>query len=271
MIMQRNRILEPGQTGVTGKDTRRYGPSRTDRKPPDEDKKKKREKIEGLLTEERDSQLQLYGCNFGLRKFRDTLIGYPLTTMEYWQETGWVPLYFPCIDVSKQGFFHDPRIQGQAQWLCEQVAAGRILIPDSFDTFSVDTKTFLLKGTVVLAEKQPYTLSRQIFEEIQREGKSTINMQTGIVFDVWEEKIRPALAEKLRVGLSKVRPKRVIEGFILQFYKKRWNPTGGERDVWEWYLEYLDTPFTRLRGNADSLDCGWYYDSLTAFYPLVEL
>jgi hypothetical protein len=126
-----------------------------------------------------------------------------------------------------------------------------------------------LKGIAVLVEKEPYDFSRQIFKKMRLERKSG-----GMDWpDVWDEKLKPVFAEKLRVKPSRLRLKRVVEKFVLQFYKKRLSRAQEEQDLWEWCLECLDTPFTRIRGNSLQLCCGWYYEDRldTSYYPLVEL
>ena len=268
------RIKGYGQTGVTGPDIARYGPqfkgsSGGGRDPDDYETKRKLEKIEKVLISERDSHLEIYGRNFELMDFKETLLKYPLKTMDYWESIGWELIYFPRIDVSKEKFFHDLEMTGQEKSFCDQIIAGKILTPCSFDTFSIEKEALLLRGITVLVEKEPYDFSRQILKKMRAEKKASIKDS----FDIWEERLQPVFAEKLRVDLQRVRLKRVIEKFILQFYRKKLNRKQEERDMWEWHLECFDTPFMHMRGNSFQLDCSWYYEgrSDTSFYPLVEL
>ncbi|MCX6760545.1 MAG: hypothetical protein NTZ84_00330 [Candidatus Nealsonbacteria bacterium] len=274
IVTLKNKIKGFGQTGVTGPDVARYGPQfknspRKDRDTVDCEDRRKLEKIENILVRERDSHLEIYGRNFELVGLRETLLKYPLEIMDYWESIGWELIYFPRINVSEEEFFHDLEIIGQKQSFREQAIAGKILIPRSFDVSDIDKEALFLKGTTVLVEKESYDFSRQISKKIRMERKANTRDSS----DIWEEMLKPAFAEKLRVEPSKVRLKRIIEKFVLQFYKKRLERKQEEQDIWEWCLECANTPFTRMRGNSFQLDCGWYYEDRldTSFYPLVEL
>jgi hypothetical protein len=268
-----NRIKGFGQTGVTGPDAARYGPQIKrfpDRgRDADDYSIRKLEKVEKILIRERDSHLEIYGRNFELADFKEILLNYSLEIMDYWESIGWDFIYFPRMNVSEENFFHDLEMVEGKQSFREQVSAGKILAPLSFDAFSIDKEALFLKGITVLVEKEPHVLSRQIIKKIRTENKAG----GGCSSDMWEDKLRPVFADKLRVEPSKVRLKRVVEKFILQFYIKRLNKEQEEQDIWEWCLECLDTPFTRIRGNSFQLDSGWYYDDRTdtSFYPLIEL
>ncbi|TFG35886.1 MAG: hypothetical protein E4H47_00350 [Parcubacteria group bacterium] len=274
IITKKNRIKGFGQTGVTGQDVTRYGPQikgipEESRDPINCEDKRKLEKIERILTRERDSNLEIYKRSFELVELKKTLLGYSFETMDYWESIGWELIYFPRINISEEKFFHDLEIGDQKQSFRDQVIAGKILTPCGFDDYKIDTEALFLKGTAILVEKDPHDFSRKIFRNIRMEKKEGIRDSS----DRWEEILKPVLAEKLRVDPSRVRLKRVIEKFVLQFYEKRLEREQEEQDIWEWCLECLDTPFTRIRSNSFQIDCGWYYDDRpdTSFYPLVEL
>ena len=271
---EKKRIKGFGQTGVTGPDLARYGPQfkgspRGGRDHFDYEAIRKLEKIEKILIKERDSHIEIYGRNFKLVDFKETLLKYPIEILDYWESIGWEPIYFPRINVSEEKFFHNLETVSQEQSFCEQVIAGKILVPLSFDVSIVDREALFLKGITVLVEKESYDFSRKILRKIREEKQPAV----GYPFGIWEERLKPALAEKLKVNPSRMRLKRVIEKFVLQFYVKRLDRKQEERDIWEWCLECLDTPFTRMRSNSFQLDCGWYYENRpdTSFYPLVEL
>ena len=274
IVTIKNRIKGFGQEGVAGPDVARYGPQSKDsplenREPFEHEDSRKLEKIETILTKERDSHSEVYGRNFELRDFKETILKYPMQTIDHWESVGWELIYFPPINISGEDFFHDLEITGQNQSFCDQAVAGKILIPCGFDDCKIDTEALSLKGISVLVEKEPHNFSRKIFRNIRMEKKEGGKGSS----DIWEERLKPALAEKLRVSPSRVRLKRVAEKFILQFYKKRLEKEQEEQDIWEWCLECLDTPFTRVRSNSFQIDCGWYYEDRpdTSFYPLVEL
>lgn len=274
IVTIKNRIKGFGQIGETGPDVARYGPQSTDsplenQVPIDHETRRKLEKIESILTKERDSHLEIYGRNFQLSDFKETLLKYPIGTMDYWESVGWELIYFPRINISEEKFFHDLETTGQDQSFCDQAIAGKILIPCGFDDCKIDTEALFLKGITALVEKEPHNFSRKIFRNIRMEKRERVKYSS----DAWEERLRPVFAEKLRINPSRVRLKRVVEKFILQFYRKRLEREQEEQDIWEWCLECLDTPFTRIRSNSFQIDCNWYYEDRpdTSFYPIVEL
>lgn len=268
-----NKIKEFGQTGITGQDVLRFG-NRPRRFPQERDRAdyiaaRRTEKIERILVKERDAHMEIYGRNFELKDFKDTLMEYPLDILEHWEATGWEIIFFPKMDVSKEPFFKDPKIGEENISFSEAAEAGKIMVPNSFDSFEQDKEALFLKGITVLVEKEPYDFSRSILKKIRIDIKAGQNYFS----DLWGDRIRPAYAQELKVDLSQVRLKRVAEKLVLQFYKKKLVRKQEEEDLWEWCFECLDTPFTRLRGNSSWFEPGWYYDHRpdTSYYPLAVL
>lgn len=280
--MNKSVVKKPGQTGLAGQDVRRYGGhnlptskiTEIKRRPDNKIEEEKSERIERILTRERDSHFRIYGRNFELVNFKETLCKYSLETIDYWESKGWDFIFFPRINISEQGFFHDLKVVGQEeQSFRAQVVAGRVFTRISFNGSEIDKDALFLKGNTILAERYPYDFSRKVFQKIRHNQKLSINADIRDSHDIWEEEMRPSLAEGLKVEPSMVRLKRVVEMFILHLYQKRLNRQKEEQEKWEWCQECFDTPFTQLRGNFFQLDYSWYYKDRTdaLFRPIVEL
>jgi len=218
-----------------------------------QEKKSETRLINEIIAKEEQCHLLFFGKTFDLTDFANILRKYGRRKIKFWQTLGLEPHFLPKVPMMPENNYPGWKIKPE-EWFYTQVKKGRIL--QEINGKLTKIKTVELGGISVLVdtrlkpdcnngkEWKNDNFCGPIIEKL-RKTKKIANYDPpfsrfNVSIDEWEEKIKPAIANRLKVNPNSVLLESVIIANIIpQMYPYMERKNDGKTKTWCWFEDYF--------------------------------
>lgn len=217
--------------------------------------------IDKIVGQERQCHLAFFGKEFDLTEFADTLKKYGEEKIKFWQNLGLEPHFLPKVSMMPNDNYPGWKIKPES-WFYQKIAEGKIFRRINGELKKVEIVA--LEGISVLIDarlKPNYVNGEQmwendnlcgpIIEKLRKAAKiADYNPQSSrfnVSADEWEDQIKPAISELLKVDLIVLEPA-IVANAVPQIYPYMPRKDDGNTNTWCWYEEYFEHRGFRLDG-----------------------
>lgn len=220
-----------------------------------------------LVLRQVECQALFFGRTFDLTPFITTLKSYGHKLVKYWRRLDFEPVFLPKVMMSSDVNYPGWKIKPE-KWLYQQSVEGQLFRLQN-NKLVVSNSVFELEGITALVDtrlKPKYDNGRQMYQNdcfepvilrLRSNGKLTDYTAgpQGSRFgtsadDEWEQVLKPAGAELLKLPADKIRFERAIEANVIPqlYYNYMPRNDDGTTETSVWYEEFFQSRDHRLSG-----------------------
>lgn len=223
--------------------------------------------LKQILERERQCHRDFFGQEFDLGNFRYILRKHGLEAVIRWQGLGLEPHFLPAVTLSQNVDFPGWKVKPK-DWYYQRVAEGKVFLRQKDGALNPDKEAYKLTGTTVLVDtrlkpncdngEQMFendNLLGPIIEQLRREEKiayykyGSQSSRFGVSAQEWEESVKPALADFLKIKFSQLLfEPTIVANIVPQLYLYMPRREDGQTNTWMWYEEYFEDASSRFFG-----------------------